>query len=327
MKTLYKLLFVSLIAMGFSACSKDEGIVSEVDTPEPFIDLTFDRELIEVGIKDSTSFNILTGGDNYKVFSLNPQIIEVSIENNVVKVLGISKGKSSIVISDNNGTYKKLPVVSKYSTIQLDKDTLSLKLKYGSSSSSQSINILQGNGDYKAETDNDSVATASVNNNIIIIYAKAEGSANITITDGMGVSIVIPINIIITTDPYSDEELESLKNKKSPQYTWTGVNGTFKRDTKCFYGTNYNIVENGFNKYGWEQYGMGLVLWFEGDKTVGKKTSAKVKVINLNWETHETSKDVNLEVIKNDGNYIWVIFSYIYKEKLYYGNFVQKIEK
>ena len=55
-------------------------------------------------------------------------------------------------------------------------------------------------------------------------------------------------------------------------------------------------------KYGWSTYNEHLLIWFSGDKSVGKKEKAFLS--QFTWEdytTEYTDEPIIFEIIKNDG--------------------------
>lgn len=85
-------------------------------------------------------------------------------------------------------------------------------------------------------------------------------------------------------------------------------------------------MDGDYNMYGFDYYGyMYFKVWFVGDKTAGKKSSAKIQA-KMTWGDNASSSDtLTFEIIKNDGTFIWAVYSFIQDNKLYYGNFCQKI--
>ncbi|MDD3909598.1 MAG: hypothetical protein PHN86_06555, partial [Proteiniphilum sp.] len=80
----------------------------------------------------------------------------------------------------------------------------------------------------------------------------------------------------------------------------------------------------GRNLYGWDYYNFYyLKIYFSGDKEVGKKENASL--VYRYGSTSISADHIDFEIIKNDGNKIWAVYSFIRLEVLHYGYFIQNI--
>ena len=322
MKIKYMYLYASLLAttLGVSSCGSSNDDNNPIEKPA---ELALDKDTIKVGVEETAELNVKEGAGSYKVFSENPTIATTEIADKKITIKGQDKGYTAVVVSDENGAYKRIPVQSMYKHMAADSTNLRINMKLGNTQN-VTITLTAGNGNYKAQIDNSNIAKiASIDGNKVTITALTEGSANLIITDMMNLSLTIPITAKTTTVPYTSEELQVLKNDNTLHYTFNG-NSVYNESDSWY---NYiNQMDGDYNMYGFDYYGyMYFKVWFEGDKTVGKKSPAKIEA-KITWNDNASSSDaLTFEIVKNDGTFIWAVYSFIQDNKLYYGNFCQKI--
>lgn len=322
MKIKYIYLYAALLAttLGVSSCGSDKDDNNPIQKPA---ELALDKDTIKVGVEETAELNVKEGAGSYKVFSENPAIATTEIADKKITIKGQDKGYTAVVVSDENGAYKRIPVQSMYKHLAADSTNLRINMKLGNTQN-VTLTITAGNGNYKVQTDNSNIAkVASIDGNKITITGLAEGSANLIITDMMNLSLTIPITVKTTTVPYTSEELQALKNDNTLRYMFNGKSVYNESDS---YYNYINQMDDDYNMYGFDYYGyMYFKVWFVGDKTVGKKSSGKIQA-KMTWGDNESSSDaLTFEIIKNDGTFIWAVYSYIQDNKLYYGNFCQRI--
>ena len=318
MKTKYiKLLWILItsVTLGFVSCSSEDDPVVIVEEEEVPV-LSFENSDVEVVVRNSMSFDIKEGNGDYKVFSLNDDIVKVELADNKVTINGVSKGKTSVVVSDKSNQYKQISVNSYYDALVVDRAEANLKKSFGGTGTLK-VTILEGNDNYVAESDNKEMATVSVNGDAITITGKAEGKVNITIKDGRGLEIVVPVTIKETLEPYNEDQKETLMNNRTLRYNFNNHNAVARV-------TKINTTEDGFNLMGWSMYNQYLKVYFPGDKSVGEKEGAKISY-EL-WSPMFIDKPAYFEIIKNDGTFIWAVYSVVDNGKLVFGNFMQRIE-
>lgn len=303
MKTKYSKLFLFLIAgitLSFASCSSDDDTVIE---KEGTTQLEFEEEDVRVIIGSSTEINISAGNGDYKVFSLNEDIAKVELVDNKVVISGLSAGETAVVVSDQDNQYKNNSVVSYYDGIKTGVEEFDLKKRLGGISTHK-IEITQGNGDYVAESSNEEIAKVlEVEDNILTIETREVGEINITITDRLGYELVVPTTITNTTYPYNDSELAEILKDDSRRYHFAD------RDVHEYYYDFVNTTENDMNVYGWD-YSNGwfeFYIYFPGDKEVGVKENSLITYDR--WGPDLYKEPVYFEIVKNDGENIWAIFS------------------
>lgn len=329
MKTIQKLLLVTfiLLPIGFVGCSDDDqdGI-----TPEPISKLEIEQESLKVkiGSENKTTINIKQGSGEYNAFSLNPDVAQVTIENSEIQIEGLKNGRTEVIVSDKDGSYRKLPVsVYTADALELDKESLEFITKIGYSDEA-TINVTKGNGGYSIASDNKAITTSITKEGVITIAGTSqlkEINAIITVTDCSGFTAHINVRFSGTTVPYNDTEIEKIKEADATCY-YINENNTLNYSS--FIPTQ-TVDENGRRMYGWKYSSSYYYyrLYFDGGVEPGVKTNAVLSCKTYNPIYTYTDEPVTVEIIKNNGTRIWAIYSFINNGKLVYGYFIDIIEE
>jgi hypothetical protein len=311
-----------IVSMIFSGCSKE---IEEIQIPEsiPGLQFTTENIVVKIGTDSKYLLEIKEGGGEYNVFSLDEEVAKVEIIDGVIYIEGLVNGKTSIVVSDKNGFYRKLPVmVYTTETIILEDYNLELTTLLGYSDKI-TTNVILGNGEYQVSSDNPKVQAKITEDGIITITGTSKldtFTATVTVTDASGLSAFITLTMKSTTDPYSAEKLAEIMKDNSRRY-YIGESATGQN-----YFTFLNTQENGQQLYGWDYWGYyWFKLWFTGDKSVGKKTNGILSYSYYYPAFDFKNEPVEFEIIKNDGTNLWAIFSFVKDEMLVYGYFCDKI--
>lgn len=210
-----------------------------------------------------------------------------------------------------------------YTVLALNKENVSVGMKLGHDDGKDKVIVKKGNGGYTASSADENIAKVSriENDSVIVIQGVAAGSTTVTVTDMMGLSKTVNVTVETTTIPYTEEEKKEITNSREYRLCW---DGTTKSETQV------NTMENGQHKMGWD-YGWGsykyywAYVYFTGDLTVGKKTNGRISAKLGYSEPENEYEDVEVEIIKNDGLYVWGIMSVIKNNYLHYGYFCQPI--
>ena len=307
---------LAVLSMAFISCSDDDDNNNVMPTPSKQ-ELKFDTDTLQIGVGETANFNITAGGGDYKVYSLNPEIASVENNGNVVTVTSMEKGWTSIVVSDADGNYKRVVVRSMYLNMALDKDNVTVKIKLGHKDGVETVNVTAGNGGYTAESADKEICTTSVSDNVISIHAVKEGTTTVSVKDQMGLTKTITVNVEVTTEPFTDSELEAIKSITTNNFKWEN-----NEDYGPEYGT-FSITDTSGRKFAqWDYYDYYFIkVWFDGDLSVGKKTGGKVHS-KRSWSgSGDIYEDCDVEIIKNDGSRIWGIMSKVQNNYLYTGYF------
>lgn len=332
--TLFFILF-SMSTLCLTGCSDDDNVLG-TDDQIPELQLENESVKVKIGSENKLTLNIEQGGGGYNVFSLDESVATAKIEGNTIEIEGFMNGKTAIVISDNNGYYRKIDVwaLMTDSNISLSKQELKMTSILGYPCL-ETVEILLGNGFYTVSSDNNSIKASLTKDGKIEISGNSKRTvetATITVTDWSGLTGTIAVSLSSTLEPYTEEELGLIKQNSSVRYNYNKVNLIPK------YLENYtdyiNVVENGKQVYGWENvdYGYFYKLAFAGDKTVGKKENGTMSGQFFGNDENGSvggyfeNEPITLEIIKNDGTKIWGIFSFTKNEKLNFGYFCDTVE-
>lgn len=320
MKTTYLILTgwlcMLLPAALLTSCGETE------DLPEPTEEtstLKLEKEQIRVVVGSNATIEILEGNNDYQVFSLNEEIASVVLSGNTLTVEALTMGETSVILSDGSSQYRSLNIISYYDEIILEREELKITVPVGNSKTSR-IAILKGNGDYTVESSDPELLTATISGSDLVLELSKEGTATLTLTDRFGITATIPVTVTITDKPYDEFELKKIMETEMNSFMF---NDQLIENATTYY-TIVNGMENGQHLYGWDYYNFYyLKIYFSGDSEVGKKEDASL--IYSYSSTSFNVQVIDLEIIKNDGEKIWTIFSFLQNERLYYGYFIQEV--
>lgn len=319
MKTTHKLIFsFCILALSLNSCSSDDDGKNDIPVVKETLELNISEESINVIVDKETSVEIIQGGSEYNAFSLNPEIVTAKVEDNQVTILGKSGGNTFIIVSDQSGQYKKFPVTAYYDKLTLDQEHVDIEIPNGAPGEA-TVRVLLGNGGYSVTSDNNEILSVSISGDYVVITATKEGDATVIVKDAMGMEGGFTVHTTISTSPYTKQELEKIKNSSQVRYEFEKYKPSLSRTTL------YNTMENGMHKYGWSTYSEHLLIWFSGDKSVGKKEKAFLS--QFTWEdytTQYTNEPIILEIIKNDGKKIWAVYT-VESNGMSYGYFCAAI--
>lgn len=312
------LLVMMVLPLAFTACDDDDEVVLIEPTKE-VTELILEKTSVDVEIESIGDVKITQGGGEYHAFSSNPDVVSVQMEDNVLKLSALSRGRTSVIISDKNSQYKELNVIAFYNVLALETSEINVKMPLGHFKTMR-IPITKGNGSYEVSTESDIITASIENDSEIVVVATKEGEATIALTDSYGLTLDIPVTISTTTIPYDAKELEAIKADEAKRYEFNAENVSGRN-----YYTQLNTKEGELNLYGWKYYSYYYhKLYFSGDKSKGVKADAQI-ISKISWGSNEINEPIKLEIIKNDGTKIWAVYSYIKDEKLNFGHFCQDI--
>lgn len=327
-----------LIAVGSASCSDDDTLVKP--EPSPIVDpklpespaIELGAELFDVKKGSTQSLEITSGAGEYQVNVLDPAIASASVEGNTITVEGLAYGVTDIVISDQGGSYKSiLANVYLSDAITLSTSKIELTLAMGAAADG-SFTIDAGNPPYSVASNSNETATATLaeDGTTVNVRGLKEGEATITVTDARGLTQQVSIVNTATDSPFSDEELETIKA--------AGVNTCVINDTQVTGGTYCGGSNDGYGKPVWG-------IW----SFAGKGKELYVKTIDKQWiDMHEVKAyenmyifyrdgsnggiildnlDAHAEVIKADGDTVWITFWTQKEDQLYKGYIVVRLDK
>ncbi|MDD2246913.1 MULTISPECIES: hypothetical protein [unclassified Proteiniphilum] len=314
-KTLLGILLLALPALMFLSCGDDEDITPVAELS----DLVIEKEQVKILVGDKAELEIVKGNNDYKAFSLNEEIATVGISGNKLIIDALERGNTSVIVSDGSAQYRSIGIITYYDAIKVENEAVKMMLPLGTFKT-KSVAILQGNGDYRAESSDEEIVFVRTSGESLLITGRKEGKASITLTDALDITTTIQVEVISTTDPYDESELDAIMKKETLSYVF---NNSVEENATTYF-TPLNRIENGRNLYGWDYYNFYyLKIYFSGDKEVGKKENASL--VYRYGSTSISADHIDFEIIKNDGNKIWAVYSFIRLEVLHYGYFIQNI--
>lgn len=322
-KKYYLLLFSILFVTGVIGCSDDEHIDNTV-VPEPVSDLIIEATDVDVTIGNIITIDIATGNEDYQIFSLNPEVATAQIIDGQIVIEGIIPGRTAAILSDKNDQYQRIAIRSFYDQIVVDReDVIYIKTKKGQRKQ-EKIKILGGNGDYTIVSDNEKIMEITKYSSwsqTITIEGFQTGIAHVIIRDALDVERIITVEIEASDIPFTDEEIETIKNLDRVQYVYDEIE-EFPRSPQIL-----NKQQDGFwiNGY-YENSNVFMEVHFP-DKEVGKKQGCKFRFASWPYQVfvREWVDLDKFEIVKNDGTKIWAVFSYVLDDVLHYGYFIADI--
>lgn len=324
---IFTAMLATALMFGMTACSDDDDEYDpglNVPAAQEKSSITIDTEgEVQVGVGETSTFNITGGGGDYKVVAENPAYVEAAVSGNTVTLSGVEKGIAGVLISDAQGNYKHVTVKSMYFQMTLDKTEVLVGMKLGHTDGVAKVTVIGGNGNYTAESADLNVAKTSVKDNVITIQGVKKGETTVTIKDMMGLTQTVNVKVEPTTIPFTeDEKAEVLALTKNIQ-TFDGLFATYLQ----WYSGSYFVeaIDGGYKLYshygsaggGYSYYAM--VFTFKGDLSVGKKTEGAYS--NTGWDGTTTYDGLDVEILKNDGSRIWGIISGVKDDYLHTGYF------
>jgi len=319
MKLRNKLLYllVMVLPLGFTACDDDDDD-NDILPTEEVSELILEKSTVDVKVDNTGNVKITQGGGEYHAFSSDPDVVSVELADNVLTLSALSRGRTSIIISDKNSQYKELNVVAFYDVLEVESTEIMVKMPLGHPKTMR-IPITKGNGDYEVSTESEIVSATIENDSEIVLVATKKGEATITLTDSYGLTLDIPVTISSTTIPYDAKELEEIMANEESRYIFN------TNDMHEYYLSEESSYVDGTTMIGLNSsYGYYYKLFFTGDKSVGVKSDG-VLDIDLYFAGITLKESVTVEIIKNDGNKVWAVYSYIKDEKLNFGHLCQNI--
>lgn len=320
-------MLATALMFGMTACSDDDDEYDpglNVPAAQEKSSITIDAEgEVQVGVGETSTFNITGGGGDYKVVAENPAYVEASVSGNTVTLSGVEKGIAGVLISDAQGNYKHVTVKSMYFQMTLDKSEVLVGMKLGHTDGVANVTVLGGNGNYTAVSADETIAKVKVNGDVVTIQGVKMGETTVTITDMMGLTQTVSVKVETTSIPFSDDEkADILKLNKNIQ-TFDGEYATYLQ----WYSGSYFVeaIDGGYKLYshygsagGWYS-NYAMVFTFKGDLTVGKKTEGTYS--NTGWDGTTSYDGLDVEILKNDGSRIWGIISGVKDDYLHTGYF------
>lgn len=307
-----------------SACGKDDEPQTKINTESIRSNLKLDVNDLVLSVGEETSIKIIEGAGDYKVFSENTDILTASIEESIITITSKTRGRAGVVVSDKQGNYKRVPIVSRFTQILTSTETLSMKLKLGASEGTTYVlSITSGNGGYKAlSSAPDKVRVDYIDGDNIGLVPVGIGESTVTITDELGINKEITVVVELSTEMYNETELERLKTYETDRAYWGESNLSYYMHSGNPRWTKEGDVQKfTFTRESNYSGNVGLDIQFEGDFTVGKKKGILVKG-RLPYRGEITLDSPNVEIIKVTDNRVWIVFSQVKDNEVLGGHLI-----
>ena len=338
------LFLLTALFIGFVACSKDnDEILPPTPEKKEVPTLSLKENSIALKVDNQATIDITQGGGAYKAFTLNPDVATVELNENKLILTGHNNGKTDLIVSDDNNQYRKMSIiVYTYDEVKLSRLSVLISFKHGERPEPTRALITQGNGLYSVTSDHEDIVTISLQQGdaFSIIPTGKEGKATITVTDFMGISATLPVEVVKSINPFTNNDIKTITNSSTLRYSFS--NGELIQGGIFNYVRPYYQLENGIIRCGYKtmtteydpelQENVDVIeaqceLSFAGDNSIGVKENGTISYKSGNFDNdHEevfTDQPTNIEIIKNDGKKMWGIFYFINGEKLFYGHFCQ----
>lgn len=295
-------LFISIVSCNEKEEPKPEPIKIE-DKVYPAV--LVDKTDFKIEVSKSCVVNITKGGGEYTILATDPEVLDVKLENNKIKINALKIGISDVLVSDKNCQFARFKVTSYVKNVSFDRDDFNFEIKVGNSSKFV-FNITNGNGGYKIVSESDIMDVKIIENQITLKAIKG-GNATFKIIDQFGFETIVPVTIKALIIAYTEDEKAKFMASNSEVFIYKGRNYGGKS-----YYSQYSKTEDEYKIYGVGNSYFQYFIKFKGNMDVGVKTDATIQKGNA---FRPESREVNLEIIKNDGTYFWAIYYYTYTYK------------
>lgn len=336
-------LLALLIAVGSASCSDDDTQVKPEPSPivDPELpespDIEIGAEYFDVKKGSTQSLEVISGAGDYRVNVLDPDIVSASVEGNTITVEGLAYGATEIVVSDQGGSYRSVKAnVYLSDEVVLSTSSIDLTLAMGAAADG-SFTIDTGNPPYTVASDNEEIATATLaeDGTTVNVRGLKEGEATITVTDARGLTQQVSVVNTATDSPFSDEELEAIKAAE--------VNTCVINDSQVTGGTYCGGSNASNNQPGWgiwsynfangrelfltpmdkQWIDMHEVKQYEGLYVYYREKKSYI----LGSSSSDKELDAHAEVIKAEGDTVWITFWTQKEDQLYKGYIVVRLDK
>lgn len=319
-KNILMYLLLSTLTLGLvSSCSSDDDEILVVETPELALDIEGNEVRVSVG--EATTVDILSGAGEYRAFSANPDLVSVEVSGSTLNITGHDLGSADIIIADKENQYLSVIAISMFQEVVLESDLVELYCRLGWNG--ETTLGVHGNGGYTFTLEEESSLRVTLpDKHTIRISATPKDesfSERVIVTDKHGIEASFEVVVDVTTDPFSEEQLEEIMSQENEIYSYNDESNRYGNDA-------IKEVDGDTYEYGWQYYNYYYLyrVTFGGGLDVGEKTGGKFEY-KMGWTSAEYELE-KCEIIKNDGEKIWCIFSAIKDNKLHYGYFITTIE-
>lgn len=277
-KYILSVVMASVSMVGFTSCNTDDPLVTldpveKIEAEEGESTLKVPTEVVRVKIGNDILVPVEGAQGTVAAVSLNEDVVKIVDSPNGPMIQGLKNGKAAVLVSDDTGNYKSMPIsVYTTETMQLSHTSYEFVTVLGKSATSKECSVVLGNGLYTIESDNPRVrASIDVETGAITLTATAGVEnfvANVTVHDVSGLEATIAVTVKATFDAFTQDELNALISSTEPDVDYNGSHPYYFEYYKEGYGPNYGSMgtrtENGVTTTGYEciqtWYSYGLQL-------------------------------------------------------------------
>ena len=304
-KTFVWLTALCAFSFTFVACNDDEEPVQQIEDFE----LAAEQMRVKIGADNMQAIEVATGAGEYQAYVLDETIARIVEQDGQVYVEGLHNGQTTVIVSDAASRYRRI-AVQVYTTenMVLSDTDFNLEAPLGFNATA-AASVVEGNGEYTIESDNENVvATIDEETGEITISGRGrmqEYTAVVTVSDCTGITATINVTVVGSTTPFTAADLEEIKASTDGTLVFDGDVSVLYR-----YGNKIAAVQsNGKMRVGIDHYSYYRVhVEFNGYLSVGVKADG---TFSSNYGWRYTNQPCDVEVIKNDGTRVWIIFSWI----------------
>lgn len=172
-KKLSVLFFLSVIMLSASLASCSDDDDKKAGT------LTFDVEKVEVPVGEKATINVKDGEAPYTPVVKDKEVATAEVEKDVITITGVSKGETTLVVTDSKLRTGTITILVKKSGIDFDKEELTLKVD-----AEEVVTILGETAPYKPTVEKEDIASATIvdGENKLTIKGLKAGTTLITVT-------------------------------------------------------------------------------------------------------------------------------------------------
>lgn len=173
-KKLSALFFLSVIMLSASLASCSDDDDKKAGT------LTFDVEKVEVPVGEKVTISVKDGEAPYTPVVKDKEVAtaEVDKETEVITITGVSKGETTLVVTDSKLNTGTITILVKKDGIDFDKEELTLKVD-----AEEVVTILGGTAPYEAKVEKEDIASATIvdGENKLTVKGLKAGTTLITV--------------------------------------------------------------------------------------------------------------------------------------------------
>ena len=216
------------------------------------------------------SYNITASSDIKKASSSNPDVAKVSINKNIATVYGVTPGKATITLTNENGSYATCEVTVKKYTITFDKTTLEMK-----KGNRREIHVSTGEAANWYVSNTNVVSVTEVKKGkVVLVEAVGYGTATVTATARNGAQVSCKITVTGSGVALSTNNMDLVKGETKELRVTSGTVSKWEVGNKAVADV-FVIGDGSFAQVEGRDYGSTTV------KAIGTDGSVATLTVNV----------------------------------------------